>query len=335
MGIHDDRAWNEAWDEAYPGSDGAPDTKRRRRRLFRGAPPQLRSVMVATGMLVLGVSGIGVAQSTGVVELGERNGTATDETEIIANEGAGTGRKGGYSTRQSNLSSTGGGAIYGCRSGEGGTPANNLPCVRANNLRQGLAFEFAFEGPAGGSITSRVAGDSRKPFTTNATGVADGLNADEVDGASLSDILAASQADAQTRANAATERFVTVRENAQGTGAFIVAQSGGFSLVNCYQTNGNCYISAGSDVTNRAITTEILTDNTDNPGPDGPIQLSATTSAAPCFADYVNCGPPGTDSNNGGDNGVFVVTPRNPDGTDPGAGDRYGFTAVVSAATAG
>ena len=99
----------------------------------------------------------------------------TRETEIIANVNS-------YGTRQSNKSNNGGGAIYGCRSGAGGTPANNEPCVRANNLSQGLAFEFAFEGPVGGTIDSRVPGDERKPFTTNATGVATGLNADRVDG---------------------------------------------------------------------------------------------------------------------------------------------------------
>src|SRR5687768_765883 len=41
-----------------------------------------------------------------------------------------------YGTRQSNKGS-GGGAIYGCRSAPG-----QEPCVRANNLKSGRAFEF-------------------------------------------------------------------------------------------------------------------------------------------------------------------------------------------------
>ena len=36
--------------------------------------------------------------------------------------------------------------IYGCRSGAGGTAKGNEPCVRANNLADGLAFEFNSNG---------------------------------------------------------------------------------------------------------------------------------------------------------------------------------------------
>src|SRR6059058_5931513 len=69
----------------------------------------------------------------------------TRETQIIANNST-------YGTRQSNKSDNGGGAIYGCRSGEGGTPKANRPCIRSNNLSQGLAFEFATGGVVGGTI---------------------------------------------------------------------------------------------------------------------------------------------------------------------------------------
>lgn len=111
---------------------------------------------------------------------GERNPSSiqtqelTRETEIIAQSDT-------YGTRQSNKSDNGGGAIYGCRSGAGGTVAGNEPCLRGNNLSNGLAFEFNSGGPAGGLITVGPGGDDRKPFTTNATGVATGLNADRVD----------------------------------------------------------------------------------------------------------------------------------------------------------
>jgi hypothetical protein len=110
---------------------------------------------------------------------GERNPSSiqtqelTRETEIIAETDT-------YGTRQSNKSDNGGGAIYGCRSGAGGTASGNEPCLRGNNLSSGLAFEFNSGGAAGGLITVGAGGDDRKP-TTNATGVATGLNADRVD----------------------------------------------------------------------------------------------------------------------------------------------------------
>jgi hypothetical protein len=108
----------------------------------------------------------------------------TRETEIIANSAT-------YGTRQSNKSNNGGGAIYGCRSAEGGTAKGNEPCIRANNLVKGRAFEFVTQGPEVGRIES--ADPKAAPFTTNATGVATGLNADQVDGKSASDIVADAQ----------------------------------------------------------------------------------------------------------------------------------------------
>lgn len=107
------------------------------------------------------------------VEGGVRNPGANQtqelrgETEIIA-------RNGTYGTRQSNKGS-GGGAIYGCR-------ARRLaeePCIRANNLNDGRAFEFETNGPVAGSID---VGDPRnQPFSTNARGRVENLNADRVD----------------------------------------------------------------------------------------------------------------------------------------------------------
>jgi hypothetical protein len=106
----------------------------------------------------------------------------TRETQIIANVST-------CGTRQSNKSNNGGGAIYGCRSGEGGTPKGNRPCVRASNLTNGRAFEFSSNGGSEvGAITSDNA--NAAPFTTNAVGVATGLNADKVDGKDAADLQA-------------------------------------------------------------------------------------------------------------------------------------------------
>jgi hypothetical protein len=105
----------------------------------------------------------------------------TKETEIIANLST-------YGTRQSNKSSNGGGAVYGCRSAAGGTPKGNEPCVRASNLTDGRAFEFnANGGTEVGAITGPA---TAAPFTTTATGVATGLNADKVDGKDATELQA-------------------------------------------------------------------------------------------------------------------------------------------------
>ena len=300
--------------------------------------PRTRSVAIAAGILVLGLSSLAVAGTGDSLREGARNGTTTAETEIVGSVGATTALKGGYVTRQSNLSSDGGGAVYGCRSKTGGSaarPTPQNPCIRANNLSTGFAFEFnATSGDIGGLFTVGNGGDNKRPFTTNATGVATGLNADRVDGQDAADIIASSRAktglDADTvdgeNAAALKTRWLLIAPD--GT---ILKQTGGFTLVNCYQANDNCYIDAGEDVTDNGIQAEIVTANNPDAGTDG--QLTGDISVAPCFFDFVNCGPAGTDKTNGGNAGVFVVVPRNSDGTAAAAGDRYPFYAYVTGST--
>ena len=131
----------------------------------RRRSPRTRSVLLATGLLVLGLAPFGVAATGDALREGQRNGTATRETEIISRTNETGAAKGGYATRQSNLSNSGGGAIYGCRAGTGN---NTNPCLRANNLEGGLAFEFnATKGDLGGTFTVGKGGDAKKPFTTD------------------------------------------------------------------------------------------------------------------------------------------------------------------------
>jgi|HigsolmetaAR202D_1030399.scaffolds.fasta_scaffold07017_5 hypothetical protein len=157
-------------------------------RRFRGQGPWLLLSAIALAVIV---SPLAVAQSGGSLLGGKRNPGAntssayTSETQIIANNNT-------YGTRQSNKSSKGGGAIYGCRSAQGGSEQGNRPCIRSNNLNTGRAFEFESRGPEVGRIVARDA--NAAPFTTNATGVATGLNADRVDGKHASDIVADVQA---------------------------------------------------------------------------------------------------------------------------------------------
>lgn len=127
---------------------------------------------------------------------GKRNPSAntsqvfTNETEIIASNGT-------YGTRQSNKSVNGGGAIYGCRAKAGGTDKGSAACVRASNLSDGRAFEFNSDrGLEVGRITA--GNPAAAPFTTNATGVATGLNADKVDGKDAEQIAADGAAAAKT-----------------------------------------------------------------------------------------------------------------------------------------
>lgn len=128
---------------------------------------------------------------------------------------------------------------------------------------------------------------------------------------------AAAQADRATRADAAASadtlggkssaqldtRWALIDENGE-----IERQTGGFAIVDCYQTNANCYISAGEDVRDNGLQAQIAVANT-----DGSSILSGETGTAPCGATFVACAPPNTEANE-----VLVVAPRASDGAVPG-----------------
>jgi hypothetical protein len=163
--IREDREWVEAIDRYVE------NVRPGRRRIARGSS-QGRYVLGSALVLALLVSPFAVATTGDVLREGKRNpsrGSAHRETEIIAANDT-------YGTRQSNVQNgNGGGAIYGCRSKTG-----REPCVRGNNLNTGRAFEFETNGTEGGRIEADTPG--ARPFSTNATGVATGLNGDKVDG---------------------------------------------------------------------------------------------------------------------------------------------------------
>jgi hypothetical protein len=256
-------------------------------------------VLLATGLLALVIAPLGVAATGDTLREGMRNGTATKETSIVSNNAATTTTTGGYATRQSNKSTTGGGAVYGCRSTVGGsaaTPPTN-PCVRANNLSTGFAFEFnATSGATAGSITVGGGGDTKKPFTTNATGVATGLNADRVDGA---------------EAGALKTRWLLVNEAGQ-----IEEQSGGFTIIDAYQTNQNVYIDAGSSLEGKGLTATIAIQNKIDTSGDGTADANfgGEVSVARCQTVAVECAPPASKTVN-----AFVFRASQSDGT-PTAG---------------
>jgi hypothetical protein len=176
------------------------------RKLFRS-----KGAIVLSAAIIIGLLASSVSFATGegkTLLLGKRNpgsnasAALTSETQIIANNST-------YGTRQSNKSSNGGGAIYGCRSGAGGSVKGNSPCVRASNLANGRAFEFSSNGGTEvGAITSGNV--NAAPFTTNAHGVATGLNADQVDGKGADDIAKAAHDDAATTATAAVQGATSI-----------------------------------------------------------------------------------------------------------------------------
>jgi hypothetical protein len=144
----------------------------------------LRYILIGGLVLAIGVPSVAVGYGEGrALILGKRNPsngrTLTKETQIIGNTST-------YATRQSNKKiGDGGGAIYGCRSDVG-----HEPCILTRNLRAGRAFQFETDGKEGGYI--KTGDNSGAPFTTNATGVATGLNADRVDGREGSDLASPS-----------------------------------------------------------------------------------------------------------------------------------------------
>jgi hypothetical protein len=159
-------------------------------RIRKALSPQNRGPWILASALLVALLVAPFAGAFGegnAVKGGSRNPSPdarrayTKETQIIANVNT-------YGTRQSNKSNNGGGAVYGCRSGAGGTAKGNEPCVRASNLAAGRAFEFnSNSGTEVGQITGPA---TAAPFTTTATGVATGLNADKVDGKDATDLQA-------------------------------------------------------------------------------------------------------------------------------------------------
>lgn len=298
--------------------------------------PRTRAVAVATGIFAVVIAPLGVAATGDSLREGKRNGTTRAETEIVSNIAASTGKKGGYATRQSNLSSSGGGAVYGCRSASGGSAATSPqnPCIRSNNLSTGFSFEFnATNGDTAGLITVGAGGDTKKPFTTNATGVATGLNADRVDGANASDIVAAAQAGVLSQlgatgptgpsgSNGVSTRFFSLDEAGK-----IIDQSGGFTIIDAYTTNTNVYVDSGQELAGHGLTASINLQNKIDQTADGTADpnFGGEASVARCQTDAVECAPAGAKNTK-----ALVVSPRNPDGTATTATTRKRVTVFVT-----
>lgn len=143
---------------------------------------------------------IAIGATGSALREGVRNpssGGASKETQIIARTD-----KNVYGTRQSNVG-RGGSAIYGCRSDADfqrlADPAVSTPCLRVNNLASGLVYSYRFAARGVGGVFQAgltPANDpTARPFITNATAVATGLNADRLDGIESEALIATIRAD--------------------------------------------------------------------------------------------------------------------------------------------
>lgn len=212
-----------------------------------------------------------------LLKLGKRNptrGALTQETQVIANSALNT-----YGTRQSNLGA-GGGAIYGCRAVAGGDLANpnqTTPCVRVNNLSTGLAFQFAgLSSTTIGLIQSgpsfAVANPNARPFITNATAVATGLNADRLDGKDADQIIAEAR---QSNPAGSAPSFAFARVLAAGTTDSSRSQGVADSNIKKTKPGVYCFYGLSSKPKNAQATLdgvpgEIATDTTTNSNADCP-----------------------------------------------------------------
>jgi hypothetical protein len=194
-----------------------------------------RAAVATALILAIGVpaTALGFGEGRNLL-LGKRNPSRaglSSETQIIADNTT-------YGTRQSNLrDGDGGGAIYGCRSNPG-----NEPCIRANNLKTGRAFEFATRGNEGGRIeTGNPAG---APFTTNATGVATGLNADRVDGKQAADFAAATDVTALSASLLDAQVSDTAVVSANSRGAVSASAQGNIYTVKFNRDVSKCSYTA-------------------------------------------------------------------------------------------
>jgi hypothetical protein len=213
-----------------------------------------RYAVASALVLVIGVpsvaAGFGEGHNT---RLGKRNPSSsalTSETQIIANNGT-------YGTRQSNKKDgDGGGAIYGCRS-----DASHEPCIRANNLKGGRAFEFVTVGKEAGLF--QVGDTTAAPFTTNATGKVANLNADKLDDKDSTDF-----------ASAGDLAFASVK--ADGT---FVAGRGATASAKSVPTTNTYTVTFNKDVSKCSFTANVVGSSSDSGGlgvQAGPAPTQAT-----------------------------------------------------------
>jgi len=197
-------------------------------------------ILACAAVLAIGITSIATGAASDFVRIGKRN-AAPGTTAIV-------GSTAGFATRQSNnTNGDGGAASYGCRAATG-----KEACLFVLNHSGGQVFQFSSNGGTNGGriLVTPPSGKSAKdvsPFTTNATGVATGLNADQVDGQNASDIIAASK-----------PPFASVNANGTTAGSRGLAQSNAVQ----HTGTGTYTVQFASDISKCAYSaTETTTDD--------------------------------------------------------------------------
>jgi len=228
-------------------------------RFRTGQGGRVRTTLGAAVVLALVISPFAVAQSTGLMG-GERNpkrGGYANETMVIATNDT-------WGMRYSNRTvGGGGGVLFGCRSEPGGTPQRNYPCMRSRNVTHGLAFEMVTAGALGGTIDVAKGGDGAKPFTTNATGVATGLNAERVGSKTPDQLTGDAVAATQNTLSFAKVNPAGAATAARGVSA-VTHSSTGIYTVTFERTVNGCAVTATQSATGTdvgTIGTQVEPDN--------------------------------------------------------------------------
>ena len=250
----------------------------RRINPFRGRQDgNVKWALATVVALALVISPFAVAQTTGLIggKRNPRSGSFKAETQVIASNST-------WGMRYSNRAQGGGGgALFGCRSQPGGTPQKNYPCARSRNVGTGLAFELLTAGSLAGTISAGRGGDSTKPFTTNATGVATGLNADRVGSQTPAQLTSAAVTAVQGTLSLARVSAAGTTISSRGVSGVTHPSAGTYNVVFANPVNA-CALTA----TQSAAGTEVGAVGTQL-GPDNRTVTVTTLSggAAPALAD--------------------------------------------------
>ena len=233
-------------------------------------------LLASSLLLAVIVAPFAVAAGEGKpVKLGKRNparGSAVRTTHVIAK----TKRIGIPAVKIVNNGKGAAGDLS-CRSAIGSDPvstAKSMPCLRVANLAGGKAFQFqAVTGATIGVLqagTTFTDNPNVKPFVTNATGEATGLNADKVDGKNAADIIA--EARSQNPAGSAPS-FAFARVGADGKTD--QARSQGVTDANIVKSAPGvyCFYSLTSRPKNANVTLD---------GVPGETAVDTTTKGGPC-----------------------------------------------------
>ena len=288
----------------------------------------------ATGLLLLGIAPFGVAATGDALREGQRNGTATEETQIISSAAETGGAP--AATRRASPTFRAQRRRRHLRLPLDRRDSGRTRACAPTTSTTGSAFEFnATERrrrPA--ASPQALAATPSSPFTTNATGVATGLNADRVDG--------------QERRG---DRRRTARAKS-GLDADTVDGQGAGELT----TRWALVDEAGHDRRSRPAASRPLTATRPTPtATSTPARMSATTASTPRSRSRTTtrsrtrpssaartgtapCGappsspalPPAPE-----DNEVLVVAPRQSDGAAAAAGARLRFYVYVTGSQAG